>query len=174
MQYVFILGGYDGEKCCSDVAIYSPDGAPSMHMAPGARNMISPRDGLASLFSEGNILAFGGHDGTNYLASCEIYSASTPGAGRFKKWTLLPGMSTSRAMHAAAHIDDGYASRMFVFGGQVCLGRPYPIHQSRKILSSSIVTSRRGPRAVRPASRDPTAPRGRAVPTSWLRQRSWT
>jgi hypothetical protein len=121
MQYVFILGGYDGERCSGDVALFSPDGAPSSHLAPGARTMLSPRDGLASAFAEGNLIAIGGHDGTNYLASSEILSTSSPGAGRFKEWTALPGLGYSRAMHAASCIDNGYRARVFAFGGQVQL-----------------------------------------------------
>lgn len=119
MQYVFVLGGYDGESCCCDVAIFSPDGAPSSHFAPGTRRMLSPRDGLASVYADGNLVAIGGHDGTNYLASSEILSACSPYTGRFKEWTDLPGMSTSRAMHAATCIDYGTTTRIFAFGGQV-------------------------------------------------------
>ena len=119
MQYIFILGGFDGEKCSCDVGIFSPDGASSDHFSPRARGMLSPRDGHASVCTEGNLIAMGGYDGTNYLASVEIYSASSPGAGRYREWTALPGMSTTRAMHAAANIDNGYSSRIFAFGGQV-------------------------------------------------------
>ena len=71
---------------------------------PGARNMLSPRDALTSAVVEHDLLAIGGHDGSNYLASCEIYTASTPGAGRFTAWTLLPAMGTTRAFHATAAI----------------------------------------------------------------------
>jgi len=83
MQYVFVMGGWNGVSCNSDIAVYSPDGAPSAHMAPNARNMLSPRDALASAVVDHDVLALGGHDGSNYLASCEIYTASTPGKGRF-------------------------------------------------------------------------------------------
>ena len=49
MQYVFLMGGWDGVSCNNDIAVYSPDGAPSGHMAPGARRMLSPRDALAAV-----------------------------------------------------------------------------------------------------------------------------
>jgi len=39
MQYIFALGGWDGATCRSDVAIYSPDGAPSSHLAPNASKL---------------------------------------------------------------------------------------------------------------------------------------
>jgi len=100
--------------CNSDVAVYSPDGAPSVHMAPKARNMLSPRDALTSAVVEHDIIAIGGHDGSNYLASCEIYTASTPGAGRFTSWTLLPAMGTTRAFHGTGAI----RRKVFAFGGQ--------------------------------------------------------
>jgi hypothetical protein len=114
MQYVFAMGGWDGVACHSDIAVYSPDGAPSSHMAPRARNMQSPRDALASAVVEHEVLALGGHDGSNYLASCEIYTASTPGAGRFTSWTLLPAMGTTRAFHGAGAI----RRKVYAFGGQ--------------------------------------------------------
>ena len=46
MQYIFTLGGWDGAQCRSDVAIYSPDGAPSTHLAPNASEspLMSSRD----------------------------------------------------------------------------------------------------------------------------------
>ena len=114
MQYVFLMGGWDGVSCNNDIAVYSPDGAPSGHMAPGARRMLSPRDALASVTVEHDVLALGGHDGSNYLASCEIYTASTPGTGRFPGWTLLPAMETTRAFHGAGAI----RRKVFAFGGQ--------------------------------------------------------
>ena len=52
MQYVFLMGGWDGVSCNNDIAVYSPDGAPSGHMAPGARRMLSPRDALAAVTVE--------------------------------------------------------------------------------------------------------------------------
>ena len=101
-------------SCNNDIAVYSPDGAPSGHMAPGARRMLSPRDALAAVTVEHDVLALGGHDGSNYLASCEIYTASTPGTGRFPGWTLLPAMETTRAFHGAGAI----RRKVFAFGGQ--------------------------------------------------------
>ena len=114
MQYVFVLGGWDGVACHRDIAVYSPDGAPSTHMAPNARSMLSPRDALSSVVVEHDIVALGGHDGSNYLASCEIYTASTPGSGRFTAWTLLPAMGTTRAFHASCAI----GRKIFAYGGQ--------------------------------------------------------
>ncbi|KAJ1480761.1 hypothetical protein T484DRAFT_1955991 [Baffinella frigidus] len=111
MQYIFTLGGWDGVECRSDVAIYSPDGAPSTHLAQNARSMLSPRDGMASVFVDGDVLALGGTDGSNYLASCEAYSPSSP---RFPVWTNLAAMGTSRAFHAAAAERD----KVYVLGGQ--------------------------------------------------------
>ena len=113
MQYVFLMGGWDGVSCNNDIAVYSPDGAPSGHMAPGARRMLSPRDALAAVTVEHDVLALGGHDGSNYLASCEIYTASTPGTGRFPGWTLLPAMETTRAFHGAA----GFSRASLLVGG---------------------------------------------------------
>ena len=55
LQYVFMLGGWDGLKCNSDVAVYSPDGAPSAHMAPGTAVFVvspCPRWFLASASTE--------------------------------------------------------------------------------------------------------------------------
>ena len=97
-----------------EIALYSPDGAPSAHMAPNARRMLSQRDALASVVVDHEVLVLGGHDGSNYLASCEIYTASTPGSGRFTSWTLLPAMGTTRAFHAAGAI----RKKVFAFGGQ--------------------------------------------------------
>jgi hypothetical protein len=76
--------------------------------------MLSPRDALTSVVVEHDVLALGGHDGSNYLASCEIYTASTPGKGRFTSWTLLPAMATTRAFHGSGAI----RRKVFAFGGQ--------------------------------------------------------
>eukprot|EP00960_Hanusia_phi_P043032 755833-Hanusia_phi.AAC.1 len=114
MQYVAALGGWDGRGCGREVAIFSPDGASSAHMAPSARHMLSPRDALASACLGPELLAIGGHDGANYIASCEVYSASTPGHGRFPQWTWLPSLSASRAFHAATTV----RGRVLVFAGQ--------------------------------------------------------
>jgi hypothetical protein len=40
--------------------------------------MLSPRDALATVFVDGDIIALGGTDGSNYLASCEV--TNHPGA----------------------------------------------------------------------------------------------
>ncbi|EKX49695.1 hypothetical protein GUITHDRAFT_67622 [Guillardia theta CCMP2712] len=76
--------------------------------------MLSPRDALASACLGCELLAIGGHDGSNYIASCEVYSASTPGHGRFPRWTWIPSLSASRAFHAATTA----RGRVLVFGGQ--------------------------------------------------------
>ena len=114
MQYVAALGGWHGGGCGREVATYSPDGASSAHMAPDARHMLSPRDALASACLGCELIAIGGHDGSNYIASCEVYSASTPGHGRFPRWTWIPSLSASRAFHAATTA----RGRVLVFGGQ--------------------------------------------------------
>ena len=59
MQYVFVMGGWDGMACSSEIAVFSPDGAPSSHMAPKARNMLSPRDALSSVVVGHDVIALG-------------------------------------------------------------------------------------------------------------------
>lgn len=56
----------------------------------------------------------GGHDGSNYLASCEIFSASMPRDGRYTQWTEIGALEGSRAFHGSAAV----RRTAYCFGGQ--------------------------------------------------------
>jgi hypothetical protein len=116
MQSIFILGGWDGYQLPfhKSISVFNPDGAP-VHLKSGPwPTLITARDAMTTAFIEGELLAMGGHDGANYLASCEIYSASSPGNGKYKCWTAIGALEGSRAFHASASL----GRTAFCFGGQ--------------------------------------------------------
>eukprot|EP00282_Hemiselmis_andersenii_P046210 CAMPEP_0172078834 /NCGR_PEP_ID=MMETSP1043-20130122/17842_1 /TAXON_ID=464988 /ORGANISM="Hemiselmis andersenii, Strain CCMP441" /LENGTH=112 /DNA_ID=CAMNT_0012739959 /DNA_START=274 /DNA_END=608 /DNA_ORIENTATION=+ len=101
------------------MAVFNPDGA-ATHLKTQWPKMLTGRDGNTSAFLEGELLTMGGHDGSNYLASCEIYTASTPGQGRYPVWTETGAMMSTRAFHGAASI----RRSAYVFGGQGSITGP--------------------------------------------------
>ena len=62
----------------------------------------------ATLLDDGRVLVTGGFDGTEKLASCELYNPETG------KWSLTASMSEERVLHTAILMDDG---RVWVTGG---------------------------------------------------------
>ena len=102
-QFVYLIGGIEGDKCKSDCYRYDPQGN-SWTKLPA---MNSERSQAGVVYYQEKIYVFGGSTLTRCLSSCEILTLST------NQWSFGPAMKESRRGCGAVL----YHEKMFVIGG---------------------------------------------------------
>lgn len=93
-QYIYVVGGFDGNRQLASVERFDTEHQVWELVAPVkiARSALS----LTSL--DGKLYAIGGFDGTNFLSIVEVYDPKT------NKWDLGTPLSSGRSGHASAII----------------------------------------------------------------------
>jgi N-acetylneuraminic acid mutarotase len=105
-----VAGGFqpDTNSYLSSAEIYVPGKGKSDRWVPAAGMNIGRAGHTATVLRDGRVLVTGGFDGTNVLASAEIYDAAA------NTWTTAGSMNTARWGHTASLLGDG---TVLVVGG---------------------------------------------------------
>ncbi|CAF3458633.1 unnamed protein product [Rotaria socialis] len=102
-NYVYLIGGMEGDKCKSDCYRYDPQDNTWSRLAP----MNAERSEIGIVYFNDKIYVFGGSTLSRCLSSCEILTLST------NEWNMGPSMKESRRGCGAVL----YHDKIFVIGG---------------------------------------------------------
>jgi N-acetylneuraminic acid mutarotase len=102
-NYVYLIGGMEGDKCKNDCYRYNPKDNSWSTLA----SMNSERNQAGIVYFNDKIYVFGGSTLNRCLSSCEILTLST------NTWTNGPSMKESRRGCGAVF----YQNKIFIIGG---------------------------------------------------------
>lgn len=102
-NYVYLIGGMEGDKCKSDCYRYDPQTDEWSPLNP----MNCERSQAAAVYYDGKIYVFGGYRSSRCLSSCEILTLST------NEWTVGPPMRENRRGCGAVVYED----KVLIIGG---------------------------------------------------------